>query len=111
MMDSPGREPEMMTGLAAAGCNLILFTTGRGAPQGFPFVPVIKLTGNKNTWANLNEHMDSYVGQVMSGEETCDAMAAAFFKEVLEFASGRKTKAELCSYNNSMNIYVTGPTI
>ena len=45
VMDSPGREPEILTGLAAAGCNVIVFTTGRGAPQGFPFVPVIKVTG------------------------------------------------------------------
>ena len=41
VMDSPGREPEILTGLAAAGCNVIAFATGRGAPQGFPFVPVI----------------------------------------------------------------------
>lgn len=63
MMDSPGREPEMLTGLAAAGCNLILFTTGRGAPQGFPFVPVVKTTGNENTWQCLQEHIDCYVGK------------------------------------------------
>ncbi|MBW1783304.1 MAG: UxaA family hydrolase, partial [Deltaproteobacteria bacterium] len=47
VMDSPGREPEILTGLAACGCNVIAFTTGRGAPQGFPFVPVIKITGNR----------------------------------------------------------------
>jgi altronate dehydratase large subunit len=41
IMDSPGREPEVLTGLASAGCNIIAFTTGRGAPQGFPFVPVL----------------------------------------------------------------------
>ena len=50
VMDSPGREPELLTGLAAAGCNLIVFTTGRGAPQGFPLVPVIKVTGNAHTF-------------------------------------------------------------
>ena len=111
MMDSPGREPEMLTGLAASGCNLILFTTGRGAPQGFPFVPVIKLTGNSRTWQCLHEHMDSYAGEVMEGKLTYEEKTKEFFKELMDFASGKKTKAEECSYNNSMNIYVTGPTI
>ena len=111
MMDAPGREPEMLTGLASAGCNLILFTTGRGAPQGFPFVPVIKVTGNERTWQHMNEHMDCCVASVMNGQESYEAAAERLFDAVMAYASGRKTKAEVCSYNNSMNIYVTGPTI
>ena len=39
IMDSPGREPELLTGLAASGCSIVLFTTGRGALQGHPVVP------------------------------------------------------------------------
>jgi altronate dehydratase large subunit len=58
VMDSPGRESEILTGLAAAGCSIIAFTTGRGAPQGFPFVSVVKITGNENTWNKLRDHMD-----------------------------------------------------
>ena len=42
VVDSPGREPELLTGLAAAGAQVIIFTTGRGAPQGYPICPVIK---------------------------------------------------------------------
>ena len=67
VMDSPGREPELLTGLAAAGCNLISFATGRGAPQGFPFVPVIKITGNRVTWDKLRDHMDIDVSSIMEG--------------------------------------------
>lgn len=111
MMDAPGREPEMLTGLASAGCNLILFTTGRGAPQGFPFVPVIKVTGNERTWQHMQEHMDCCVASVMNGQESYEAAAKRLFDAVMAYASGRKTKAEICNYNNSMNIYVTGPTI
>jgi altronate dehydratase large subunit len=110
-MDSPGREPEMLTGLAAAGCNLILFTTGRGAPQGFPFVPVVKVTGNERTFKNMNQHMDISVARVMDGSLSAEQAAGDLMKRLLAFASGEKTKAELCAYNNSMNIYVTGPVI
>lgn len=111
MMDSPGREPEILTGLASAGCSLVLFTTGRGAPQGFPFMPVIKLTGNSRTWTTLREHIDSFAGGIMDGEVTNEEAAKTFFAELMEFVNGRRTRAEECRYYNSMNIYVTGPVI
>jgi altronate dehydratase large subunit len=111
VMDSPGREPEILTGLAAAGCTLIAFATGRGAPQGFPFVPVVKITGNPVTWQKLRDHMDVYVGTIMEGTETLPAAGRRLFAECLGFASGRLTKAEISGYTNSMDIYVTGPVI
>ena len=111
MMDAPGREPEMLTGLAAAGCNLIVFSTGRGAPQGFPFVPVVKITGNERTYRVMNEHMDMCVSGVMSGTQSVADAARELLEEVLAVASGKPSKAERCGYNNSMNIYVTGPVI
>lgn len=112
MMDSPGREPEMLSGLAAAGCNIVLFTTGRGAPQGFPFIPVVKVTGNEHTWKFMGEHMDFCVSGVMTGEETLESAAERVFDFMLEVCSGtKKTVAEAKGYNDSMNIYVQGPVI
>jgi len=111
VMDSPGREPEILTGLAAAGCTIIGFATGRGAPQGFPFVPVVKITGNIVTWDKLRDHMDCYVGTIMEGTETLPAAGRRVFDELLAFASGRMTKAEISGYTDSMDIYVTGPVI
>lgn len=110
-MDSPGREPEMLTGLASAGCNLILFSTGRGAPQGFPFVPVIKISGNPRTSTWLQEHIDVTVSEVMNGNETIGEAAQRLLTNIVEVADGKLTKAEICGYNNSMNIYVRGPVI
>lgn len=111
MMDAPGREPEMLTGLAAAGCNLIVFSTGRGAPQGFPFVPVVKVTGNARTFDRMREHMDLCVAGLMQGTESVEGAIGRLLEAVLKTASGEFTKAECCGYNNSMNIYVTGPVI
>jgi len=111
VMDSPGREPEILTGLAAAGATVIAFTTGRGAPQGFPFVPVIKLTGNEKTWKNLQDHMDFSVCSVMDGTETLEEAGKRLLSELVNVASGKLTKAEISGYTSSMDIYMVGPVI
>lgn len=111
LMDSPGREPELLTGLAAAGCNVIAFTTGRGAPQGFPFVPVIKITGNERTWHHLRDHMDISVHQIMDGGETLGQAGERIYQTIADVASGSRTKAEISGYVQAMDIYVTGPVI
>ncbi len=111
VMDSPGREPEILTGLASAGCNVIAFTTGRGAPQGFPFVPVIKITGSRIAWGKMTDHMDMSVVSVMEGTETLPAAGRRIFAEILAVASGKLTKAEISGYTKAMDIYTVGPII
>jgi altronate dehydratase large subunit len=111
VMDSPGREPEILTGLASAGCNIIAFTTGRGAPQGFPFVPVIKITANQKTAKRLSDHIDMDLSTVFRGQETIIEAGNRIFNEIIEVASGKLTKAEISGYYNSMDIYVVGPVI
>ena len=111
VMDSPGREPEILTGLAAAGCTMISFATGLGAPQGFPFVPVVKITGNPNTWQKMRDHMDVDVSGVIEGTETLRQAGERLLGELVEVASGRLTKAEISGYTKSMNIYTVGPVI
>jgi altronate dehydratase large subunit len=111
VMDSPGREPEILTGLASAGANVVAFTTGRGAPQGFPFVPVIKITGNERTWQHLRDHMDFSVASVMEGSESLPQAGQRLLEEVAEVSSGKMTKAEINGYTRSMDIYMVGPVI
>ena len=56
-MNTPGYDPVTLTGLAAGGCNLIAFTTGRGSAIGFPTIPVIKIATNSNTYrAHAGQH-------------------------------------------------------
>jgi len=85
LMDSPGREPELLTGLASAGCSLIAFTTGRGAPQGFPFIPVLKISANRNTWKKLSDHIDLDVSDIMSGTKGIEEEGERIFHELIEF--------------------------
>jgi len=111
VMDSPGREPEILTGLAAAGCNVIAFATGRGAPQGFPFVPVLKITGSRTAAVKMSDHIDLDLSAVIDGTLTIEAAGQQVFHELLAVASGGKTKAEILQYTNSMDIYMRGPVI
>ena len=111
VMDSPGREPEILTGLAAAGCNVIAFATGRGAPQGFPFVPVLKITGSRTAAEKMIDHIDMNLSAVIDGGDTIPDAGQRILEELVRVASGAMTKAELSGYVNSMDIYMKGPVI
>ena len=111
VMDSPGREQEILTGLAAAGCNVIVFATGRGAPQGFPFVPVLKITGSRTAAEKMIDHIDMNLSAVIDGGDTIPDAGQRVLEELVRVASGAMTKAELSGYVNSMDIFMRGPVI
>jgi len=111
IVDSPGREPEFLTALGAAGVNVILFSTGLGVPQGFPFIPVIKITGNPVTFARLSEHLDILVELAQEKGAGLPAMGRVVYREALEVASGKQTKAEALGYGNFPGIFTTGPIV
>lgn len=111
VMDSPGREPEILTGLAAAGANVIAFATGRGAPQGFPFVPVLKITGSRTAAEKMSDHIDMNLSGVIEGTDTIPDAGQRVLEELVRIASGGMTKAEISGYSNAMDIYMWGPVI
>ena len=93
-MNTPGYDPVSLTGLAAGGCNLICFTTGRGSAIGFPTVPVIKIASNSNTYRRMTDNMDVNGGAIADGEKTVEQVGQEIFDRMLEVASGRRTCAE-----------------
>ena len=93
-MDTPGYDPVSLTGLAAGGCNLIAFTTGRGSAIGFPTIPVIKIATNSNTYRSMTDNMDVNAGSIADGENTVRQVGREIFDLMLEVASGRRTCAE-----------------
>lgn len=109
--DSPGREPEILTGMAATGAQCMLFSTGRGAPQGFPTMPVIKICGNPNTYARMSYDMDLNAGRIITGEKTIEEVGEEAFAQLLSVLSGAMTKNEALSYFGSMDIFCLGPVI
>jgi len=110
-MDSPGRELEALTGFAAAGAQIILFSTGLGAPQGFPIVPVIKSSGNPKTCKRLAEHIDVDLSPVFYGDLSIEEGGKMVLDEIIKVASSKPSKAELFKHEESIDIHVRGPVI
>ncbi len=109
IIDTPGREPEFLTAVAAAGAQIVAFTTGLGAPQGFPFVPVIKITGNPITNRTLSEHIDIFVE--LTDKTGLMKVGWEIYEQILAVASGKQSKAEKSNYGNFPNIFTIGPVI
>ena len=101
-MDTPGYDPVSLTGLAAGGCNLIAFTTGRGSAIGFPTVPVIKIASNSHTYRRMEENMDVNAGAIADGGKSVQQVGREIFDLVLEVASGRRTGAERLGHREFM---------
>ncbi|WP_062050249.1 UxaA family hydrolase [Bacillus sp. JCM 19034] len=97
-MDSPGNDIECVSGMAAAGVQVVCFTTGRGTPTGNPIVPVIKITGNELAAKNMADNIDVDTSSVLRGEETLTQAGERIFKEIVEVASGKETKAEILGH-------------
>lgn len=109
--DAPGREPEILTGMAATGAQFLMFSTGRGAPQGFPSMPVMKICGNPNTYARMPYDMDLNAGQIITGERSIEEMGEEAYALALQVLNGRMTKNEAIHYTSTMDIYCLGPVI
>jgi altronate hydrolase len=88
LLCTPGNDLESTTAMAAAGANLILFSTGLGTPTGNPVTPVIKISTN-NTLANTHpEIIDFNTGPIITGEKTVDEMGAELLDLCISAASG-----------------------
>lgn len=93
-MDTPAHDIEQLTGMVAGGAQIVLFTTGRGSPSGSPIAPVIKITGNRNTYLNMRDNMDIDVSKILQGKETIRSAGKRIFEEIVTVACGKITKAE-----------------
>jgi altronate hydrolase len=92
-MDSPGYDPVSVTGQVAGGCNLVVFTTGRGSCFGFKPAPSIKVASNSATYWRMEEDMDINAGKVLEGIPM-QAVADELMDYVIAVASGQQSKSE-----------------
>lgn len=107
LLEAPGNDAVSSTALAAAGATLILFTTGRGTPLGFP-VPTVKVSSNSQLAETKQGWIDFDAGRVLTeGAEKVDAAFAAFLNAV---AGGKFTQAERNS-QRVISIWKRGVTL
>jgi altronate dehydratase large subunit len=109
LMDGPGYDIESMTGLAAAGTQVMLFTTGRGNPIGYPIVPVIKIASNTRLYRAMEDDMD-VDAQASLDCRTLEEAGEELERLVLSVLEGEQTKAELNRQDGIICPYTTSPS-
>lgn len=92
-MDTPGNDPVSITGQLAGGCNMILFTTGRGSVYSSNIAPCIKIASNSSLCQRMTEDMDYNAGQILEGR-SMPAITQELFDLIIQVASGQHTKSE-----------------
>ena len=98
IMDTPGNDPASVAAMAAGGAQVVVFSSGRGSPIGSPIVPVIKITGNKLTYANMIDNIDVDASPLIYGTKTIEELGQELLKLTQEVACGKQTKAESLGY-------------
>ena len=98
IMDTPGNDPASVAAMVAGGAQVIVFSSGRGSPVGHPIAPVVKVTGNKITFANMEDNIDFCAAPLISGEKTVEQLGTDLLNMVVETACGKQTKAEALGF-------------
>ena len=101
IMDTPGNDPASVAAMAAGGAQVVVFSSGRGSPIGSPIVPVVKITGNKITFANMEDNIDFNAAPLIYGERTVEELGQDLLRMVVETACGKQTKAESLGFTET----------
>lgn len=105
LLNGPGNDIVAVTNLAACGCHIILFSTGRGTPLGTA-VPTVKVATNSRLAANKPGWIDFDAGKIIDGEN----LDNSFFESILQIANGKQTQNELTGYKD-IAIFKDGVTL
>jgi len=87
LMMGPGYDQESVPGLVAAGCNVVVFTTGRGSTMGNAIVPVVKLASNTPIFERMNQDLDLNAGTVLDGAESIEQVGTRLFEHLQRVAA------------------------
>jgi altronate hydrolase len=110
LLEAPGNDGVSSTAMVASGATVLLFTTGRGTPLGFP-VPTLKISSNTHIAERKPHWIDFNAGRLLDGAATLDDLADELFARVLDVASGRvRTNNETHGYRE-IAIWKEGVTL
>lgn len=105
LLNGPGNDMVAVTNLVAAGCHMVLFSTGRGTPLGSP-VPTVKIATNDTLAKTKKNWIDYNAGPMLDGEE----LAEDFMQYILRVANGEETCNERNGYRE-IAIFKDGVTL
>lgn len=108
LLSAPGNDLVAATALAASGCQMVLFTTGRGTPFG-TFVPTVKISTNTPLYKHKPGWIDFDAGTLLENENM-ESLANRFINFIIEIASGKYTQNEKKNYQE-IAIFKTGVTL
>ena len=101
IMDSPGFDVDSVTGMVASGAQLCLFTTGLGTGVGNPIAPVIKMTGNPETFKKMEDNIDINAGQIIEDKMPLQEFSDKVFAGIIDVLNGKMTKAEVLKFSEA----------
>lgn len=108
LLSAPGNDLVASTALASAGCQIVLFTTGRGTPFG-TFVPTMKIATNPTLASRKPNWIDFNAGQLIEGKPMKE-LTREFIGKILSVASGEKARNEINDYRE-IAIFKNGVTL
>jgi len=107
-MDTPGQDIDSITGMVAGGAQLVIFSTGRGTPTGNPIAPVIKITGNPETYEKMPDNIDINAGRIIAEGATVSQIGEELFDMMIEVSNGRMPSAESLGHREFGIFKLTG---
>lgn len=110
VMDTPGHGGESITGIAAGGSQVLIFSTGGGHTINHPLMSTIRITGNPLSARLQADTTDVDVTDIFGGAPI-EVAGRRVYDEVLEVASGKMTKAEILHEDNAFAINRNGPSV
>ena len=110
IMDTPGHGGESITGIAAAGSQVMAFSTGGGHTINHPLMITMRLTGNRESWEQMKDTMEVDVSDMFEGT-SLEVAGERLLDEVLEICDGKMTKAEAFREFNGFAINRCGPSV
>jgi len=110
VMDTPGHGGESITGIAAAGSQVMSFSTGGGHTINHPLMITMRVTGNRESWEKMGDTMEVDVSDMFEGT-SLDVAGERLLNEVLEICDGKMTKAEALKEYNAFAITRCGPSV
>lgn len=108
LLSAPGNDLVAATALASAGCQIVLFTTGRGTPFG-TFIPTMKISTNSNLYHNKPNWIDFNAGELVEGVPMTE-LVPRFIDKIIAVANGEPTRNEVNGYRE-IAIFKNGVTL